>query len=525
MCGVRRLSSENVRAIDVHPILIAMYPLIVLHAANAGLMSPREMLWPTAIVLLGTLAVGAVAFLATRNARIASYLTSLFLILFFGFERAVEALAWTDPVLDLGDRRRIVFGGGCMLLLAACWIVRRWEVPRWPTAFLNIAAGSAVLFPIITLARPNAVYKSEFVLTAAPTDGQTSYRQRPDIYYIVLDGYGRSDVLRDLYGYDNSSFLGDLRQMGFYVAEDSTANYCQTLLSLASSMNMSYLDTLAQRAGLGSSDRTIVRHAVVDNALTRQLQSHGYRVIDFSSGYVETEIKRADLRLSSPFVLTEYDNLLIAPTPLAPLLSRTGWQFALHRRAVNYVFDELPVAGDRETPLFVFAHVMSPHPPFVFGRNGEPIAQTRRFTFEDGSHLVRSQEDVDEYRRAYADQLAFISRRVSRALQRIILRSPGAIIVVQGDHGPGSQLDWARPDRSNMRERLAILNAYRVPEPIRKRLSRQITPVNSFRLILNYVLGTDLEPLPNRSYYSRWITPYDFLDVSASVDSKSGITP
>ena len=54
---------------------------------------------------------------------------------------------------------------------------------------------------------------------------------------------------------------------------------------------------------------------------------------------------------------------------------------------MNYVFDELPEAGDRETPLFVFAHVMSPHPPFVFGRNGEKVAQTRRFTLYDGSLL------------------------------------------------------------------------------------------------------------------------------------------
>ena len=61
---------------------------------------------------------------------------------------------------------------------------------------------------------------------------------------------------------------------------------------------------------------------MVDNALARQLQGHGYRVIDFSSGYVETEFKQADLRLSSPFTLTEYHNLLINPTPLAALLYR-----------------------------------------------------------------------------------------------------------------------------------------------------------------------------------------------------------
>jgi hypothetical protein len=520
---IDRPVEERERAIVLHPILIALYPLVSIYTTNVGLMSPREILRPAAIVLVGTLAVGAAAWLLTRNIRTAGYLTSLFLILFFGFERAVEALQWADPVLDLGDRRRTVLAAGCMLVLAACWIVRRWQVPRWPTVFLNIAAAIATILQLGTLAvRSAALAGDQPLMTAAPDDGRTGGRERPDIYYIVLDGYGRSDVLRDLYRYDNSWFLDDLRQKGFYVAEDSAANYCQTLLSLAASMNMTYLDSLSQRVGIGSHDRATLRNAVVDNALARQLQEHGYRVITFSSGYVATELKHADLRLSSPFTLTEYQNLLIGLTPLPAVLHRIGWQFAAHRWGVSYVFDELPAVEDRETPLFVFAHVMSPHPPFVFGPNGTKVIQTKRFTLFDGNFLIENQADVEEYRRGYADQLAFVSQQILRVLQRIILRSPGALIVVQGDHGPGSQLDWVRPDRTNMRERLAILNAYRVPEPVRAKLYRRISPVNSFRLILNHLFDTVLEPLPDRSYYSRWDTPYDFIDVSAVVNPRSG---
>src|SRR5207253_1118682 len=35
--------------------------------------------------------------------------------------------------------------------------------------------------------------------------------RRPDIYYIVLDSYGRGDVLKEIYGYDNTPFLEGLR--------------------------------------------------------------------------------------------------------------------------------------------------------------------------------------------------------------------------------------------------------------------------------------------------------------------------
>ena len=29
----------------------------------------------------------------------------------------------------------------------------------------------------------------------------------PDIYYIILDAYGRADVLEEMFGYDNTPFL------------------------------------------------------------------------------------------------------------------------------------------------------------------------------------------------------------------------------------------------------------------------------------------------------------------------------
>ena len=78
----------------------------------------------------------------------------------------------------------------------------------------------------------------------------------PDIYYIILDGYGRSDVLKNEYGYDNSDFLNALRDLGFTVSECSQSNYAQTQMSLASSLNFNYIDVLSDRFVPGSDDRT-----------------------------------------------------------------------------------------------------------------------------------------------------------------------------------------------------------------------------------------------------------------------------
>ena len=64
----------------------------------------------------------------------------------------------------------------------------------------------------------------------------------PDVYFIVLDGYARADVLQNDLNLDNSPFLDALRKRQFYVADCSMSNYAQTEQSFASSLNMMYLD-------------------------------------------------------------------------------------------------------------------------------------------------------------------------------------------------------------------------------------------------------------------------------------------
>jgi hypothetical protein len=86
-------------------------------------------------------------------------------------------------------------------------------------------------------------------------------------------------------------------------------------------------------------------------------------------------------------------------------------------------------------------------------------------------------------------------------------------VILQGDHGPGLHLDWNDPEATDTNERTAILNAYRVPGLDDRRLWPTITPVNSFRVLFNELFGASYAVLPDRSYYSSWRAPYDFIPV------------
>jgi hypothetical protein len=124
----------------------------------------------------------------------------------------------------------------------------------------------------------------------------------------------------------------------------------------------------------------------------------------------------------------------------------------------------------------------------------------------------------DEYRDGYIGQLEFVNDMVLRAVTTILTESVvSPIIIVQGDHGPGSMHNHSSVERSHVGERLTILNAYHLPAGGNDLVYADITPVNTFRLILAHYFGASVDMLPDRSYYSPWDRPYAITDVTGRV--------
>ncbi len=70
---------------------------------------------------------------------------------------------------------------------------------------------------------------------------------------------------------------------------------------------------------------------------------------------------------------------------------------------------------------------------------------------------------------------------------------------------------------TDLKERMSILNAYYFPGQKYQGLYGRISPVNSFRVVLNTYFGATLELLPDRSFFSTWTDPYRFIDVTDAV--------
>jgi hypothetical protein len=91
------------------------------------------------------------------------------------------------------------------------------------------------------------------------------------------------------------------------------------------------------------------------------------------------------------------------------------------------------------------------------------------------------------------------------------------VIIVQADHGTASlkNHDIAAYKQSEfIRERMPILNAYYVGGACRQRLYRDISPVNTFRLLFNSLFDESFERLPDRHYFAWYGRPYKLRDVT-----------
>ena len=489
------------RALPFHPVLFAVAPILFVYAYNGAKIpiDPRELLVPIALSLAVTAVLWAVLGLLFRSAARAAAVVSLFLVLFFTYGHIAgrympEVFASAELLLGWAT----LMGVG--IWLAARRPKRRVQGPLFGlTVLLNAIAVGILAVNLLTGVRAFA-YRPPRTERAARPGRALADPSYPDIYYIVLDSYDRSDVLKSRYQTDNSAFLGELSRLGFFIADQARSNYASTYPSLASSLNFTYLDSLAEAVGPESDNAGPLIREIQNSRLVDFLRRRGYTIASFASGFAGTDLADADVHFASRWSLSEFQGILVNTTLLRDvLILKHRSSVDRHRDRVLYALRNLPNAGSGRHPAFVFAHILSPHRPFVFS--------------------VLQRPGVSLHAAGYGGQVTHLSPLLEDDVRRILARSSRPpVIVIQSDHGLKEPINWADSARSQLLQRHAIFYAvYLPPSNARPQppveLYDSISPVNTFRVILSRYFDTTMALLPDRSYYSLLNHPYHFYDV------------
>ena len=505
--------SQPRRPAPIHHLLFALAPTLFLFSYNAQKLpiAPSELLLPLIVSFTAALVLWLFLWLLLGSSRRAALVVSLFLALFFLYGRVQDSVGTkTTPVL----LPAVAIG---ILLLGIILLGRPRREFSGLTVFLNLASLVLVFINLVT--GIPAFLRRGTTNASASGVPRVENTNLPDIYYIILDSYAREDVLKQAYGYDNSGFTDYLRSRGFLVGSRSRTNYAQTYLSLASSLNMTYLDSLVQKAGSASDDRSQLLGMIARSRVMSFLKQHGFTTASFASGYTGTEFEDADVHCAPRWALSEFQNVLISTTALPAILKlaarRTQWD--AQRERILYAFERLPDVAGMRPPVFAICHIVAPHPPFVFGPRGEKLNPSDVFTLDeaDAVPVINKQTMRQDFIRSYRDQLEFVTLKTRQMVDRILARSSRPpIIILQGDHGPASFRNWDDLTTDQLVERMAILNAYLVPkDSTGPAWYDSISPVNTFRLIFDRVFGESLPLLPDRSWFSTFRQPFRLYDV------------
>jgi hypothetical protein len=427
--------------------------------------------------------------------------------------------------MQLGRHRHLI-PAAVVLVVAFSMIGRRrptWVLNLVPVA--NLMAVTGLVLPVVlivaaTLQMERNADNRENSALVIPIPKVQDSSQMPDVYYIVTDTYARGDVLLGTYQYDNGQFYRFLEEQGFYVADQSRANYLWTHLSLASALNMQYIQELLP--DLDNNSGAQVVDALKHSRLRATLEAAGYSTVGFATGWDGSEFYDADIllypdmpdfqRLQHAGTISDFEGILLQNsaamvlidldslrrTPVAEFVAaRLEDRFTLQRSIALGQFENLANVPSIPGPKFVFAHILPPHGPHLFGRDGELVDyEPRAFTLTEG--LVADSRGSSRY----LDELIYITTRLEQIVQSILTNSTRPVVIVlQSDHGPAVGIDWDDdPDLQALANRAAILNAYYLPPDCQSSLYPTITPVNSFRVVLGCVFGAEIDIVPDRTY-------------------------
>ena len=489
---------------------------------NIHLLLPHGLIFPTLIILSVAVALWYGIKIVLKNTIKSALLSSFYIFLFFSYGH-VFIIIKSNLTQEFFILIHVILliSYTVFAILGTYYFVKTNRKLNDVTRIANVMAITAIVFVFLNI----GIYNFENYYDDFQEENSNhvvlgnDFKKTPDIYYIIMDEYASLKTLENFYDYDNSDFIKFLEEKGFYVTKNSHSNYAQTSTSLASTLNMKYLNYLSDKVKNESKDHGILYQMLDNNLVMRIFKSAGYEIYNISSGAWNTgnlNIANEHLcsknenmdfhtlyQLKQTSVLRAFDIFVKEPT--------SRFMHQEHRDRILCQFDEITEIKQRtDKPVFVFMHILSPHDPFVFGPNGEEVDY--KYTF--GLTTEMTGLPPSEENKAYRDQVIYLTKILQQTIDKLTENSDNPpIIILQSDTGPGINYKDATKEVTEI-VRMSIFNAYYFPDEKYDLLYHDITPVNSFRVVFDSQFQTNNGLLKDKVFFSTYEKMYTFIEIT-----------
>jgi hypothetical protein len=368
------------------------------------------------------------------------------------------------------------------------------SVEIWKNLILVVSVLALINFVKII---PGEINKrqNDITFTALSQTEELRLTERsPDIYYIVLDEFAGFQAMREYWQYEGvNDFVSFLKNRGFFVAEESHSSSTSTLHEMATRLN--YQEYPSEETSL----RTYFSD-IADNRVMRYLKSRGYSTVVFDETnmpYSAAKSVKADYlyEYDSPsvpegqrgeygFYFDEFGELVVDNTMLYAFSQnyrRNNRVVSKHNSMISFTVDHI-ASKEAPSPKLVYVHLMLPHFPFVFDRNGD-------ITDHD------QPTNWNHYLENYIYSITVAEAMINNILTEANVNNP-PVIILQSDHGARNHLT-AREGSAilpNYPEefKTLILFALYLPGFDYSSLPQDIQPINTFPLVFNYLFEENM---------------------------------
>ncbi len=312
---------------------------------------------------------------------------------------------------------------------------------------------------------------------------------RPDVYLIVADEYAGTRELKELFGFDNTPFENELKKRGFYIIPEPRSNYNFTPFSIASMLRMDYLTNIDGKNS-SRSDMNTCFDLINRNPVWNFFQQHDYsiwnnsifHVADMPTPNPQNLILMGTKLITSQTFLSRFNrdvrfNLVTKFKIKSEIKRITYYQQESNERIINELKRIARSKADR--PKLIYTHLLMPHYPYYFDRNGKP--RTLEFLLKEENHYNKE---------AYIEYLHYSNNKFLEMIDLIISNAKHPpLIIFMSDHG---FREYGKGDPSYY---FMNFNSVLLPNRNYSGFYEGMTNVNQFRTILNSQFGQKMPML------------------------------
>ena len=419
-----------------YPFLLSVFFVVHGFSENFFLIPVKDALVLLFIYLVSTIGLFFLCWLYFKNTVKAALFTFLLMGFNFFFGYLYDTVKSFFSTLyfpgSFALKYTVIISVALLAFAVTAIILKKWKsIPQKVSVYLNLVLFVFILIDLAFVIKKNIfpLYNKDLKLAIENVSVCTK-TNLPDVYLIIADEYAGSKELTNIFSFDNSSFLDLLRQKGFFVANNSRSNYGFTTYSMASLLNMDYLDL--KRSQANKIDNLFTLKLVCDNKLCTFFKEtgynvHNYSVFDINGQFTQEENSfvpaRTKLFTSQTLLNRLKDDVWLTVAKKLHLKSVVENSLFENLKYNHQIFERtVKTINSRDTiPKFIYTHFELPHFPYYYDQNG---------------NLYSNVENIDPGDRAkYIQYLRYTNTVLLKIVDEIIQSNKTPpVIILMSDH-------------------------------------------------------------------------------------------